>query len=145
MAAPTSGCGGLLQLSVIAYRSLQIEQQPLATEESTQRRTLDDGEHLGTQAHEPQLYARLPLALLPFREHLERRVFEVEHTAEIEHDDLRLRLDDQWADFFGNAFSVEKEHPAAHAQQEQAGERLVLGMLGRAGPEHVRARFASQH
>ena len=64
---------------------------------------------------------------------------------QIEHHDLRLGLRDQRADLLRDALGIEEEQPALQPQQQQARERLVVRVLGRARPEHVRAALAAEH
>ena len=134
-----------MQFQITVHGDLDIEQQPLPTERLAQGRAPDDGEDLRTEPGQPQLHTRLALALLRFREHLERGVLEVEHIAQVEHDNLRLRGADERTDALRDPLGIEKEQPAAQAQQQQAGERLVLRMLARARAEDFRTGLAAEH
>src|SRR6267143_7017898 len=102
---------------------------------------LDHREHSWIEADEPDHDAGRALSLLRFGEHLERRVLEVEHAAEVERYDPGRGLGDQRPKLLADALRVREEDPPLGAHEEQPGKDLVLGMLARPGPEDVRARL----
>jgi hypothetical protein len=83
--------------------------------------------------------------LLGLDQHLQRRVLEVEHAAEIERHDLRLCRRDQRPDFLADALGVEEEQTPFGPQQQQPGKGLVVRMLRRERPEDVRPALAAEH
>lgn len=106
---------------------------------------MQQGVHIRSESREPKLGATLTAAPVGRREHPERRVFDVEHTAQVEHYDCGLRFGRQSAHLFGDALGVEEEQPPFGAQEQQARERFILRMLGRARPKYVRPRPAAEH
>src|SRR5262249_41094806 len=101
-------------------------------------RALDHRERLGVEPHEPKLDAALLRAPVGFREHLERRVLEVEDAGEVERDDLRLHLLRELPYLLAEPLRVHEEEAAFEAHEEEARERLVVRVLARDRPEDVR-------
>src|SRR5439155_22282599 len=106
---------------------------------------LNHRQHSRVQPNEPQQDAARALPLLRFRQHLERRVLEIEHTGQIERHDLRLRFGDQGLHLLADVRCIRKENATLGTQHEQPGKGLVLGMLLGTWSEHVGARLAPQH
>src|SRR5262245_26349312 len=70
--------------------NFHVEQHALAAERLAERRTADDRQDLRRGCSDPQRHAALASTLLRLAERLERRVLDIEHAAEIEHDDPGL-------------------------------------------------------
>ena len=109
-------------------------------------RALHHFEHARVQGDEPQDDAVAAQVLFGSLEHLERRVLEVEDGAAVEYDDLRPRLVDLRPHLFADPLGVREEDAALRTQDEQARQRLVLGMLLRTrGRKTLRAALAPEH
>ena len=105
---------------------------------------MNDGQDSRVEADQPKLDAALALALLVFGQHLERGVFEVEHTAEVERQDLGFLRDDEGPDLLPDACGISEENAPLHPYQQQTRKGLIFRMLPADGPENVCSRFAPQ-
>ena len=82
-------------------------------------------------------------ALLALDQHLQGRVLDVGHPAHVERQHARLVLRDQRADLLGHVGRVDEVQSPLRPHDEQALERLVVGVLGRERAQHVGTALAA--
>src|SRR3954468_25104595 len=78
------------EFPVAGDRGPSVEEEPVRAELTIQPGTAHDLEHAGVQAHEPDRRALRRDACRALLQHLERRVLDVWHAAQVEREDTWL-------------------------------------------------------
>ena len=108
---------------ILRHSQFQIEEHPFSPQDLAQRRPLDRGQDLGIKPRQPHHNPAVALPLFCFDQHLERRIFQVGHSAEVEDDDPWFCFSDQRPYLICYALGITEKNPSLHPQQKQTREK----------------------